>query len=459
MTPNAWDYLDRQENPSDIIDEMVEEKKDLPFPLGRDVLRSFVEKGKDDDESSSTQDLEVSIEILSDITGESTCTGQLDDFVDYFSSRYEKLRAVISKRRESQGAMDINTIKKRKGEGKVIAMVGDIYSTSNGNKVLKLEDPTGHIKGFISQDSEAYDADLLGDEVVLAEGSVWEGDGDYDVTFNIDKIVRPGVPKISQKKKKDFEGKMAFLGDLHVGSEAFIDDAWEHFIDWIKNDEGAQSIRYLIISGDLVDGIGIYPNQEDELTIKNIYEQYEEMARMLSEIPEDIQIIAIPGNHDIVRNPEPQPSLPEEIQDMFSDNVRFVGNPSFLDIEGVKLLLYHGNSINDLSDLIYEVSSDNPVRAMKEMMKRRHLVPVYGKKTPIAPEEEDHLVIDEVPDIFVTGHVHHTEIEKYHDTILINSSTWQDQTDYQKMRDIQPDPGKLVVLNPSSRKVTIQSFV
>ena len=56
----------------------------------------------------------------------------------------------------------------------------------------------------------------------------------------------------------------------------------------------------------------------------------------------------------------------------------------------------------------------------------------------MSPEPEDGLVIREVPDIFVTGHVHGHECVDFRGTTLVCSSTWQDQTSYQRMLGFQP---------------------
>ncbi|MEZ5334217.1 MAG: hypothetical protein R2741_02730 [Methanolobus sp.] len=53
-------------------------------------------------------------------------------------------------------------------------------------------------------------------------------------------------------------------------------------------------------------------------------------------IPKHIKIIISPGNHDAVRQAEPQPKLPECIREYFPENVTFVGNPSIVDLDGVK---------------------------------------------------------------------------------------------------------------------------
>ncbi|MBS3789694.1 MAG: DNA-directed DNA polymerase II small subunit [Candidatus Thermoplasmatota archaeon] len=463
LTPEAMEYLEELEEPSKVIEELTEKEDKLPFPVCKETISCFVDDVLKDVEEKSPgsdrkdRDPREAIEVLKDISGNSTCTGGIDDFSKYFESRFKTLRSIIRERREGKKARPINRIARRAGEASTICMVRDIHSTSNGNKVLTLEDKSGEIRGFISSDSEAYTKNILEDEVILAKGEMWENNGDFEDTFAIEEIKRPDVPKLNDKAKPDFSGRIAFLGDIHVGSSAFLKDRWDDFTSWINSDE-AENIRYLIIPGDLIDGIGIFPNQEEELDIIDIHEQYREAARLFKAIRDDLTIITIPGNHDIVRNAEPQPRLPEEIREMFPENVLFFGNPSLIELEGVKILMYHGNSINDLSDMLPQVTQESPITAQREMLKRRHLVPVYGKKTSIAPEEKDHLAIEEVPDIFVTGHIHRCAVDDYHGTVLVNASSWQTQTEYQKMRDIHPEPAKVTILDPKTNKVSIREF-
>ena len=101
---------------------------------------------------------------------------------------------------------------------------------------------------------------------------------------------------------------IVFLSDVHIGSLTFLEDAFTRFIDWINCEFGneeqvkiAESVKYLVIGGDIVDGIGVYPNQEKELAIKDITQQYNEAARFLGNIRSDIKIIIAPGNHDASR--------------------------------------------------------------------------------------------------------------------------------------------------------------
>ena len=182
-----------------------------------------------------------------------------------------------------------------------------------------------------------------------------------------------------------------FLSDMHVGSKAFLAKEWRSFIKWLNGHIDAQrnlasGIKYIVISGDLVDGIGIYPGQEEELEIKDIYAQYEEVARQLSDIPSHINLILLPGNHDAVRPAEPQPTFPSEITKLFTKNCTFVGNPCAFTLHGVEILAYHGRSMDDIIPAM-KLKYDEPAEVMKWMLNMRHLAPIYGDRTPLAPEK------------------------------------------------------------------------
>jgi len=171
-----------------------------------------------------------------------------------------------------------------------------------------------------------------------------------------------------------------------------------------------------------------------------------------------VTVLLIPGNHDAVRPAEPQPALPASIQKLFDSNVVFAGNPSLLSLHGVRILAYHGRSMDDFVSTIPGMSYHRPLDAMKAMMRMRHLAPIYGGKTPIAPEATDHLIIEEVPDIFATGHVHSVGVEAYRGVVLVNSSTWQAQTPYQKMRNIDPLPARLPLVDLAMGQAVIREF-
>src|SRR5207247_26068 len=97
-----------------------------------------------------------------------------------------------------------------------------------------------------------------------------------------------------------------------------------------------------VVPDEVVGGIGFYARQDAELTIDDIYGQYEALAGMISALPDRLAVVLLPGNHDAVRPAEPQPAFPTSIQKLFDSNVIFAGNPSVLSIEGVRILAHHG---------------------------------------------------------------------------------------------------------------------
>ncbi len=203
-----------------------------------------------------------------------------------------------------------------------------------------------------------------------------------------------------------------------------------------------------------MDGIGVYPHQDKELVIKDIYKQYEEAARLFGEI-DDVQIIITPGNHDAGRLAEPQPAIAEEYAgELYKlKNVEFISNPSMVSLEGINVLIYHGRSFDDFAMTVKGMSHQQTDLIMKELLEKRHLAPIYGERTPLASEVEDHMVIEEVPDVFHTGHVHINAYKKYKGIHLVNSGTFQSQTEFQKIYNIVPTCAQVPVLNQGDMKV------
>ena len=207
----------------------------------------------------------------------------------------------------------------------------------------------------------------------------------------------------------------------------------------------------------MVDGVGIYPNQEDELSIKDIYKQYDYFFSLLDGLPDGVDVILIPGNHVGVRRGEPQPAIPKEYVKE-RDGVYLRGSPTWFSIHGVKFLMYHGTSIDSYIASVSDLSYAKPEDVVVEMLIRRHLSPMYGKNL-IVPEAKDYLVVDEVPDVVHMGHVHKNGITEYRGVLVVSSGTWQDWTDYQKMQGHIPTPGIATVYNMKKGSVTTLDFV
>ena len=392
--------------------------------------------------------------LLRDITGHSTCEGTLEDFSRYFANRLQSLTRLLRTRRELVGAVEIEKAKKLSREVRFIGMVSEVRSSRKGDRVVEVEDATDSAPVFISQESPLFKEPVLEDEVIGVVGKPTE----KGLVIAQD-IVRPDVPGGRAFPATNDGVSVAFVSDIHVGSKTFLQEQWDAFTTWLAGgDEVARSVRYLVLAGDVVDGIGVYPRQEEELALDDIFEQYEALARLLAPTPDHVKVILLPGNHDAVRPAEPQPALPASVQKLFDSSVTFVGNPSTFTLHGVRVLAYHGRSMDDFVSNVPGLTYAKPLDGMREMLKRRHLAPIYGGKTPIAPEAEDHLVIDEVPDVFVTGHVHSVGMDEYKGVKIVNASAWQSQTTYQKMRNIEPKPARVPILNLGTGRGTIKEF-
>ena len=251
------------------------------------------------------------------------------------------------------------------------------------------------------------------------------------------------------------------MSDLHVGSREFASDAWEAFADWLHSEE-ADTVEYLLIGGDAVEGVGVYPGQSEELAIVDVYDQYEAFSERLKEVPGDLEIAIIPGNHDAVRLAEPQPGFDDELRSILSvHGAEVISNPGWVDLEGVRVLMYHGTSLDDVIAEVPSTVADyrRPDLAMHLLLKKRHLAPMFGNRTRIAPEERDHLVIDEVPDVFHAGHTHTLGVSSYRDVSIVNSGCWQYQTPFQRRVNIEPDVGISPILDLQTLEVTVRTFV
>jgi len=399
-------------------------------------------------------DRDPDVRILRDITGHSTCEGTLEDFTRYFRHRFQVLRNMLRSRHELMGAQEIAKARRSTREVRIIGIVADVRTTKNGHRIMDLEDDAEQISVLLPAESALASEPVVLDEVVGVIGTV----NDRGLLIAV-ALVRPDLPTVKAFHGAPDHGRVAFMSDIHVGSRTFLEDKWSKVSAWLGgDDEIARSIRYLVVSGDVVDGIGVYPRQDEELTIDDVYAQYEALARMVAALPDRLKVIMLPGNHDAVRPAEPQPAFPSSIQNLFDSNLVFAGNPSLISLEGVRILAYHGRSMDDLVSSIPGMSYQRPLEVMKAMLRMRHLAPIYGGKTPIAPEAEDHLIIEEVPDIFATGHVHAVGVDQYRGVVLVNSSTWQAQTPYQKMRNIQPMPARLPIVDLATGHAIIREF-
>ena len=387
----------------------------------------------------------------------STADGSLQNFVSLFNDRFRYLSRLLHRNPKMRGARNLSYLNPGT-EISCIGMVSTIGRRYNNKIKVTLEDEFGQAVVHLddSDDNPSY---LVPDEIIGVNGRV---DRRGRAIYSNEPIVRPHWGRVRESARADQPHTAIFISDIHLGSLTFHSKEWKRFIAWLNGNTDLYSNwvpkgGYLIINGDIVDGIDSYPDQKNDLAIKDIWKQYETLADEVKSMPSDLQIVILPGNHDAVRLMEPQLPLPERVKKKFPPNVTFTANPVSLDIAGVNVLCYHGKSLDDLVSFP-GLSYEDPIALMKELIKRRHLAPIYGGKTPLASENKDYLLIKDIPDIFVTGHVHSCGVEQYQGTLLMNPGTWQAQTSYQKMMGFQPNPCRAVAVNLQSLRSDILDF-
>jgi DNA polymerase II small subunit len=454
ITKEAFDFLTQQLNAEELVEKIISqplfktkivEIKDIENLLIEKAVKKIPEIEKKEEVKAEAQIQKRNFEVRNVDTG--FYTGKIEDFVYLFQDRYKKLSKLIEKRLTN--ILEIEKIKSSVS-GREASLIGIVKSKTIGKNgvILEVEDLTESLKVFIPQKSSYFkDAQtIVNDEVIGVTGKL------SGSLFIANKIVFPDV-EVKAPKKVDKDIEIAFVSDLHVGSKLFYSKNFETFLKDLQNFE---KLKYLIIAGDIVDGIGIYPNQINELTIKDIYKQYDMFFNLLGMVPNDVHVFVAPGNHDAARRAEPQ-EFEKDMLKSFS-NVTFITNPAYINIEGLEVLVYHGTSLDSIIAAIPGLSYLKPEEAMIQLIRKRHLSPIYGTN-PIAPIGKDNLVIEKEPDLVVMGHLHRNAFVNYKGVIVINSGTWQAKTEFQLKQGHVPTPCLATIYNIKTSQVNIKNYL
>ena len=467
---NAFEFLADSAKVQDIPELMrdiirnKQAENPLEFLITKEDIQGFLlpttsqEEGKSS--SSLSRTVRSEVEVVRDPSSLIAPMDGNEGFRYLFRSRFNKLHKLVRQRPDSYKIQKISSLNKSVPNAtfKIAGLVLD-KNMRRGHTELTIDDDSGSITVFATEaSSKKGGASSLLDQMIVA-----------DLVFSkrgspIAKSIYP--PDIPERKPTLSSEKVlvVLLSDIHVGSKYFLLKEFERLVAWLSGKLGderiVKSIKYVIIAGDLVDGIGVYPEQKSELEITNVVDQYERLAQLLGQFPKDIRIIVTPGDHDLGRKALPQPSVPLEYCASLAAirNVILLGNPSEVRLHGVNVLVYHGRSLTDVVASIPGLSFAEPSSAMKVLLRSRHLAPVYGSRSPLAPEPEDHLVIEHVPEIFHSGHLHTIGAEYYRGTLIVNSGTWQSQTRFQANIGITPVPGIVPIIDLSTLDVEFKSF-
>lgn len=417
--------------------------------------------------------VEQACTILMDPTPRVTTGEGVEGYASLFRSRFEKSMRILAQRPESRRISKIASVKQtsrpgskfERGEkslhgGAGTTIVAGLLMSRRAKKngiEIAVDDYTGILTvTAVSEDAKKQATALALDQMVMLE--LENGKGAPGLT--VKSVMAPDIPDHLPNRSKS-EAYAVLISDLHVGSKYFMEKEFLRFLDWLSSDDDlVRKIKFLCVGGDLIDGIGIFPNQDKELLEMDAGRQMSHAAQLLAKVPKHIKMLVIPGNHDPGRRALPQPAIPGSPADHLYGlaNCTMLGNPAFVDLNGVKVLMYHGQGLDDVIATTPGLSYSRPAEAMKVLLKARHLAPTYGERTPVAPEQEDMMVITEVPDILHSGHVHVTDVQSYRGTLVVNSGAWQGQTKYQQTMGITPTPGLAILVNLATLQPSVQDF-
>jgi DNA polymerase II small subunit len=496
LNKEAFEFLSSMaatEDPTEIITkaiQKIEMLKEKPLFIDKPFLEQLIKEEKPKEEAllqkvepsqplpeslpllgkgkvhPFAKDVEARIKVIDNPAERLSSSGALEDYLQYFQDRFKRVEKLLRQRMDVKSATSIIEALKSPPNTrlKVIGMITEKREAKQ-KILLTVEDLNASVTMLVPQNAPQEVIKkarcLLLDQVVCL--SVVKTRSNLLV---VEDII---LPDIAQKSphKASIPVYAVLTSDMHVGSTKFQREAFNRFLLWLNGKYGnemmreiASHVKYVLVAGDIVDGIGVYPNQVKELAIKNIDEQYRLAGKYFEQIPDYIEVAIIPGNHDAPRKALPQPAISNTFLEKLQETRHFYsfGNPCFLSIHDVEVLLYHGRSLDDVIPTVPEMNSNQPEKAMKLLLQSRHLAPIYGGKTPISPENRDCLVIERVPDIFHAGHIHALGYTTYRGVLIVNSGGWQEQTEYMRRLGFVPTPGKVPVVNLQTLEVTVLSF-
>ncbi|HDI12251.1 MAG TPA: hypothetical protein ENF63_01510, partial [Candidatus Bathyarchaeota archaeon] len=309
LDKEAFEFLNsisKAKNPAEFMEEVIKRAQSLsekPYFLNRQFLEEIakeilptIEEGPAITSQAKkrfkpfAKEISSQIKIIEDPADKISTSGSIEEYLEYFHDRFRKLERLLRQRIDVRDAVSIREAYKAPTNTR-LKIIGMIVEKRESKKriLLRLEDLESAITVLIPANARRELLEkagmLLLDQVVCL--SVIKGRGNLLIA---DDIIWPDIPKRSPKVSSE-PVYAALISDLHVGSKTFMREEFSNFIFWLNGKYGnskaaevAGKVKYLIIAGDIVDGIGVYPQQIKELAIKDITKQYELAAEFFEQI-------------------------------------------------------------------------------------------------------------------------------------------------------------------------------
>ncbi len=189
-------------------------------------LEALKKKQERSHPSSSAIPLEV--EIVKDPSKQIQPTGT-EGFAQLFKSRYEKLYKIFQERPEGRQVVKIQKLNMDKGNAKILGLVLSKRPTKNGIE-LTIDDDSGKASVLaLNEETKKTAASVSLDQCILLDVEAKQG------RLILKSIIQPDVPnRLSSTSKKTVY--VVFLSDLHIGSNKFLEAAFDRFLLWLRGD-------------------------------------------------------------------------------------------------------------------------------------------------------------------------------------------------------------------------------
>ena len=276
VTPEAAEFLKGMSRLEfqDLVKKIVRDKNrnnDDNFMVSLDDVRNNMVQ-ESVQEEGGINDYEV-------LDGNDAVQTQLEGVNGYhllMKNRFNKYKQIMFDRQDSRKIIKISTLVQYTDQNEY-KIAGLLKSKNKLDKAyeMELEDESTDLKLLVIDGNNIRKLEgFLIDQMVIADVVFSNKIGRFVIKncYSLD-IPNEVFPSVDGKEPV----YSVFLSDIHVGSKTFLEREFYDFLNWINGRSGDQEIvskiRYIVIAGDVVDGIGVYPGQEDELTELDLVKQ------------------------------------------------------------------------------------------------------------------------------------------------------------------------------------------
>jgi len=325
LNKEAFDFLSlisAIEDPAELVSkaiQKIETLKKKPLFIGRSLLEELTKRTEPTKERLTqpleeplqtlpelqitegkkpfrpyAKDIEANLNIIEDPSSKLNSTGTIQGYLEYFRDRFKRMERLLRQRIDVRSATSVLDALKApaKTRLKIIAMITN-RRESRKRIILTVEDLRASATVLVSQNASERllrkASSLLLDQVVCLSVAKTRSN-----LLIAEDIVLPDVAQRPQHKAQ-IPVYAVLTSDMHTGSTKFQREAFNRFVLWLngkygneKMKETASHVKYVLIAGDIVDGVGIYPNQIKELAVTEVYEQYKLAAKFIEQIPDYI---------------------------------------------------------------------------------------------------------------------------------------------------------------------------